>query len=115
MFKLILTLMLTTTFTIGSTFASVNQQTNFISTHELAQQMGQSDLQDEVKAMLSEDEFKKILTENGYTLAQMEQRLATMSTTELQDLKADLDQAQAGGILATILVDILIIYFAQRI
>ena len=91
------------------------KHSGLVSTIEIIKKSDRAQAEKELKDLVSKEEVQAVLSENGLTRAEVETRIAGLSDRELTELKGQIDQAQAGGILVTILVVLLIIYLAQRI
>lgn len=97
---------------VGSTGAP---RQGIIGTMEMLEEMDREQAQKEIHEVLDKKELKELLLKNGLDQKEVSARVASLSDSELLSLQTEIKEAKAGGILTTILVVILIIYFAQRI
>lgn len=91
------------------------QQKGIVGTMEMMEASERESSEKEIQNLLDKDEVKNLLMKNGLDKNEVSQRVASLSDSELLALKGEIQEAKAGGILGTILIVILIIYFAQRI
>lgn len=85
-----------------------------ISTVAVVEELSRSETEKAVRDYISRDEVKKTLAERGVTPTEVDQRLASLSDSELQLLAGNIHQERAGGILVTILIVVLIIFLIRR-
>lgn len=94
-------------------------QTNhskMISTTEILEQFNRKATQEKISAYLNHADIEKKLVAQGITAQEAQQRIASLSDAELQNLSQQIDKAQYGGdILVAILLVVLIIYLVKRI
>lgn len=65
---------------------------------------------------LQKDDVQSLLIKQGISPSEAADRLANLSTTEIQQLALQAKEARAGGdVLLTVLLVLLIIYFVQRV
>lgn len=91
------------------------QNSSLMTSMDMVNQFDRENIESDLLKELSSKEAQMILAKNGFNPEQIQAKMASLSNQELINLQSDIKQAQAGGILATILIVILIIYFAQRI
>ena len=93
-----------------------NSGLSLATTEQALAEVSQSDAKKEVNSFFEKDEVRKMLHERGVSDAEINQRIASLSDHELQSLSSQIHQARAGGdILLTVLLIVLIIFFAKRI
>ena len=90
-------------------------QQELVSTLDFVESVETQELKSKVLERINEKEFSEKLVSMGYSLDEVNERVNHLTSAELNELDQSMQTAQAGGILATILIVILIIYFAQRI
>lgn len=95
--------------------SSDSTRPEFITSMQMVNTMDREANENDVKELLSNTEIRSALIDRGHSPEEIEVKLATLSDVELNQLNTQLKQAQAGGILVTILVVLLIIYVAQRL
>lgn len=87
-----------------------------IPTSTVVTELNRTEAQGKIKNFLSEDKIRQTLEEKGLSADEINTRLAHLSDQEMQDLAGQIEQARYGGdILVTVLLIVLIIYFAKRI
>jgi len=90
-----------------------------IATNEVVDTLSRAELEAKVRAQLDRDDLRKELLKLGVSADEAKGRLASLSTSELNQLATQMDQARYGGevvgLLVVALLVILIIYFAKRI
>lgn len=69
----------------------------------------------QIKDFVQRDEVKKELIKYGVTADEAARRIASLSDKEVKDLSAQINHAQAGGILVAILIIVLIIILIKKI
>jgi hypothetical protein len=90
--------------------------TGMISTTKFVTDFERTHLQQNIKGFLERADVKKALIARGVSPAEAQNRLATLTPSELQDLNGQIVEAKAGGeILVAILLIVLIIYLIKRI
>lgn len=72
-------------------------------------------LEKEIFEIIDQNNLESQLLANGLSKSEISARMASLSQVELANLKMEVQEARAGGILVAILLVVLIIYFAQRI
>lgn len=89
---------------------------NLATTEQALLEISSGEAQSEVNSFFAKDEVRKMLFDHGVSREEIDQRLASLSDQEIFTLSTQVKQARAGGdILITVLVILLIIYFAKRI
>ena len=97
-------------------FAETVAHSKMISTATVIEQFNRKATQEKVANYLNQQDIEKKLVEQGVSVDEAKQRIASLSDVELQNLSQQIDKAQYGGdILFTILIVILIIYLVKRI
>ncbi|OFZ30706.1 MAG: hypothetical protein A2622_13640 [Bdellovibrionales bacterium RIFCSPHIGHO2_01_FULL_40_29] len=87
-----------------------------IPTSTVLQNLSVQDAKESVSAFMSRTDVQQQLLERGLSAAEVEQRLAALSPSELNSLASQMNEARAGGdILVTILLVVLIIFLIKRI
>lgn len=91
------------------------QQKGIVGTMDMMEALDREGAEKEIQNLLDKEDVKKLLMKNGLDKNEVSQRVASLSDSELLALKGEIQEAKAGGVLGTILIIVLIIYFAQRI
>lgn len=90
-----------------------------IATETVVEELNREQLQQKVRDFVAREDVQNELMKNGVTKQEAELRLAGLSDFELKQLANQMDQAQAGGNVAGILVVVvlvlLIIFLAKRV
>lgn len=90
-----------------------------ISTTDVVESLSRTQVEAKIQTYLERADVQKKLKELGISSAEVTQRMASLSVTELNQLGKQMDQARYGGdvfgILIIVLVVLLIIYLAKRI
>ena len=90
-----------------------------IPTTAIVQQMSEAEARAKVAEFLNREDFKAELVKRGVNPQEVNARVAALSQHELQQLAAQMDQAQyggdVGGILVLVVLVLLIIFLAKRI
>ncbi|MAX67958.1 MAG: PA2779 family protein [Bacteriovoracaceae bacterium] len=113
--RFIMTLILSFSFITTNNIVYANQGQNLIETVDIINYQDQIEQKENFRKLLKTDEAKKILLANGYSEKEMQMRLNSLTQNEFNELQHNINQAQAGGVLVTIILVLLIIYLAQRI
>ncbi len=99
-----------------SNIPSVAFAEGMISTSVVVAELNRVEEQKNVENFLQRNDVREELIKRGVAPDEVSSRLASLSTLELRQLSAQLDQARAGGdILVTVLLVVLIIYLIKRI
>ncbi|AZZ36295.1 hypothetical protein CIK05_05655 [Bdellovibrio sp. qaytius] len=97
-------------------FAETVHAQKMISTTEVLERFDRKVAQQKVANYLNQQDVEKKLVEQGVSVSEAKDRIASLSDSELQNLSQQIDKAQYGGdILFTILIIVLIIYLVKRI
>lgn len=96
-------------------FAATQNASRIISTIQVVETVERESLKQEIFELIQQNDLTDELAKSGVGKAEIEERMAGLTQTELLALHTDIQEAKAGGILVAILLVVLIIYFAQRI
>lgn len=103
-------------FNLNASAANIKaKHSGLVSTIDMVKKSDRAQAERELHELVSKEEVQSVLKANGLNESEIKTRIAGLSDRELAELKGQIDKAQAGGILVTILVVLLIIYLAQRI
>jgi len=90
-----------------------------IPTVEVVEELSRADALLKVQGYLNLPELKQSLLKQGLAPEEVSNRIASLSTSELNQLAVQMDQAKYGGdvtgILIVVLLVVLIIYLVRRI
>jgi hypothetical protein len=90
-----------------------------ISTMEVVDSMSRGELENRVRQGLEREQVQNELRKLGVDPSEATRRVASLSQVELEKLALQMDQERYGGdvvgILVTVLLVLVIIYFAKRI
>ncbi len=90
-----------------------------ISTTELVDSLTRTQVEAKIQSYLDREDMKNELKRLGISPSEVTQRMASLSLSELNQLRTQIDQARYGGevfgILTLVLIVLLIIYLAKRI
>lgn len=113
LYKTLLCAILSLSIANVSTAMASNQ--GMISTSDVVFELSHEQAQRKAQEFLNRSEVQNILIDKGVSPIEASERIAKLSEIELQQLAGQIEEARSGGILVTILLIILIIYFARRI
>ncbi len=105
-------------FNINQPIAHASQSHNrveIISTMDMVNAMDRKATEKELATLLKTEEAASLIASNGFSVNQIDSKLASLSDAEIQSLQKNMNQAKAGGILVTVVLVLLIIYLAQKI
>ncbi len=84
-------------------FVASFAQAKMIPTTQLVQSQGVEYSQNELQTALASDELKQQLEDMGVDVNQLNDRVASLTSSEIQQLNAELAEKPAGGIVGVLL------------
>ena len=96
--------------------AEMTHPLKMIPTNQVVFELSRTEAQTKIDNFLQQENVRQQLLARGVSIEEAHIRLASLSTTEMNTLVSQMNEARAGGdILVTILVIVLIIFLIQRI
>ena len=92
-----------------------SEANQLVSTMDFVEKAERQNLKADILNKINQKDVSEKLISMGYSVDDINSRINNLTPTELAELDQSMRNTQAGGILVTVLVVILIIYFAQRI
>ena len=102
-------------------FAEVAEKVveKMITTTEVVESLSRSEIEKRVRTHLSDQDVQNEFSKLGLSSEEISSRMASLSTSELNRLADQMDQARYGGnvvgILVVVILVLLIIYLAKRV
>lgn len=92
----------------------VHANGGMLATSSVVVALDQEQAKQKVENYLSRVDVQQALQAQGVSATEINQRLASLSQTELNQLSTQIEKAQAGGLLVEILLVVLIIFLIKR-
>lgn len=94
----------------------IDKQQSLLPTQAALTELTRAEAEQRLDHYLQNQELRQKLTSHGYSPAEIQARINSLSTSEMNSLVQQMDQAQYGGdLLITVLLIVLIIFLVKRI